>query len=248
MANLQGYRQWVMLVLALAGPLVVAAVIEPFRSQFAGSAAALIFIAVIVALSVVGNRVVGFVATLSSVVWFDFFLTRPYERLAISHRPDLETAICLLVVGLMVTELAARTLHYSRVSNEESEFISEVQRLSEFANGPATGDEVISRAIPSLVWLLGLRECHFDVDLVDPPLARIGPRGEVVHVGLQWPVDQMGIPGPEAEIVVQWRGYRLGRFVLTPTPGEPISRERRVVAVLVANVVAATLANQQRTA
>ncbi len=245
---LQRYRPWMLLLAALVAPLAVAVIIVPFRSQFAGAAAALIFVAVIVTVSIFGNRLVGFVATLSSALWFDFFLTRPYDSLNISHRPDLETTICLLVVGLMVTELAARTRHLSRVSAEESGFIAEVRRLNEFANGPATGEEVIERAIPSLVWLLGLRECRFDSELVDPPLARIGPRGEVEHVGLQWPANEMGIPGPEAEIIVQWRGRTLGRFVLTPTPGEPISRERRVVAVLVTSVVAAALANQQRAA
>ena len=44
------------------------------------------------------------------------------------------------------------------------------------------------------------------------------------------PPSRLGIPGPEAEIVARWRGRALGRFVLTPTPGDPISQERRAVA------------------
>lgn len=235
-----------MFLLAIVVPLLVAAILVPFRAQFAGAAAALIFVAVIVALSVFSNRFVGFVATIFSALWFDYFLTRPYERLSISHRPDIETTVCLLVVGLMVSELAARARHLSRVSAEESEFIDVVRELSEYANTSAPSSEVIEHAMPSLVWLLGLRGCRFESELADPPLARIGPRGEVVHVGLNWPVDQMGIPGPEAEIVARWRGRTFGRFVLTPTPGEPISRERRVVAVLLANVVAASLASEIR--
>jgi hypothetical protein len=236
------------LTAAILVPLGIVGILVPVRTSFANPAAALLMVAVIVAVAVAGNRIIGFIGSVSAAFWYDFFLTRPYESLNISHRPDVETTACLLVVGLMVTELAARSRHYSRVSAEESEFISEVRRLTEFANGPAAGAEVIERAIPSLVWLLGLRECRFDVELADPPLARINSRGEVVHVGLNWPADEVGIPGPEAEIMVQWRGRALGRFVLTPTPGEPISMERRVVAVLIANVVAAALANQQRAA
>ena len=243
---LQRNRQWVLFVLALVVPLVVAAVLVPFRGEFAGAAAALIFVAAIVVLSIEGTRFVGFVAALSSALWFDFFLTKPFERLAISQRPDIETTICLLVVGLMVSELAARSRHFVRVSSEESEFISMVRELAGLANQSAPNEELIAAAVSSMMQVLDLRGCRFDAELIDPPLARIGSHGEVVHVGLHWPVEQMGIPGPEAEILAQWCGRTLGRFVLTPTPGEPISRERREVASLLASVTAAALAGQPR--
>ena len=83
-----------------------------------------------------------------------------------------------------------------------------------------------------LIDLLALRACRFDPRPSDPPMARILESGDVLHVGMQWPVDELGIPGPEAEIVALWRGRTLGRFVLTPTPGEPVSQERRAVAAL----------------
>lgn len=244
----QRNRPWVMFGLAIVAPLGVGGVLVPFRGQFAGAAAALIFVAVIVALSVGGNRFVGFVASLSSALWFDFFLTRPYDQLTISHRADIETTVCLLVVGVMVSELAARSRHFSRVSSEESEYLDMVRDLTDFANGAVTSSAVIERAIPRLIRLLDLRSCRFEPLLPDPPMARIMPDGDVLHVGMQWPVGQMGIPGPEAEIVAEWRGRALGCFVITPTPGEPISRERRIVAALLASVVGAALANEARAA
>jgi hypothetical protein len=51
----------------------------------------------------------------------------------------------------------------------------------------------------------------------------------------------MGLPGPEIELLVQNQGRTLGRFVLTPTPGYPVSRERRVVAVAIADQVGASM-------
>ena len=45
-------------------------------------------------------------AALSAAVWFDFFLTRPYERFDITSRDDIETTVLLLVIGVAVTELA----------------------------------------------------------------------------------------------------------------------------------------------
>jgi hypothetical protein len=95
-----------------------------------------------------------------------------------------------------------------------------------------------------LVDLLDLRGCRFDPRPSDPPMARILTGGEVVHVGLRWPAEVSGIPGPHAEILVQWAGRALGRFEITPSPGEPISQERRAVAALLATVVAAGLANE----
>jgi K+-sensing histidine kinase KdpD len=237
-----------MFVLALAVPLLLALALVPSRSEFAGAAAALIFAAAIVAIAVGGNRFVGFVASLSSALWYDFFLTRPYDNLDISHRADIETTICLLVVGIMVSELAARSRHFSKVSVEESGYVDMVRDLTDFANGRVSSAAVIERAVPSLVQLLDLRGCRFERQPSEPPMARIMTSGEVLHVGMQWPVGELGIPGPEAEIVAEWRGRALGRFVITPTPGEPISRERRVVAVLLASVVAAAIANDVRAA
>jgi len=66
---------------------------------FANTAAALTMVIVIVAVAVIGPRPAGIVASASAALWFDFFLTSPYDRFAISHRPDLETTIAIFVVG-----------------------------------------------------------------------------------------------------------------------------------------------------
>ena len=87
-------------------PIGLAAVLVPARQTLAGTAAALILVALITAIAILGSRSGGLLASVSSALSFDFFLTRPYERLAISHRPDLETTISLFVVGVIVTKLA----------------------------------------------------------------------------------------------------------------------------------------------
>jgi hypothetical protein len=246
MTVLAKYRQRLAAVGAFVVPLGVAAVLVPFRTSFANTAAALVLVAFIFAVAVVGNRFAGVVASVSSALWFDFFLTRPYDRFAISHRPDIETTISLLVVGVMVSELAARSRHHSRASSEESDFVAKIRDLTEQAAGSTPIASVVASASSSLVDLLYLRGCRFETVASEPPLARIQSDGEVVHVGLGWPVGDLGIPGPEAEILTEWRGLVLGRFVLTPTPGRPVPVERRVVAVALARVVAATLNEQRR--
>jgi hypothetical protein len=235
------HRSWWALLAGLAAPLTLSAVLVPFRGSFANAAAALLLVGVVAAVAVAGNRFTGLVASLSSALWFDFFLTRPYERLVISHRSDIETTACLLVVGLAVTELAARSRHHFRAANEGSDFVEMIHSLTDLASGTEPIDAIVERASDSLRSLLELRECRFEEQLAKPPLARIEADGEVLHVGLLWPVDSIGIPGPEAEIIAQWRGQVMGRFVLTPTPGRPVSLERRVVAQSLAELVGAAL-------
>ena len=91
---------------AFAAPLALAAIMVPWRASFPNTDAALVLILVVVAVAANGYRLAGYVAALSAAVWFDFFLTRPYERFTILRRADIETTVLLLIIGVAVTELA----------------------------------------------------------------------------------------------------------------------------------------------
>src|SRR6516165_10792654 len=112
-------------------PIGVAALLIPFRATFAATAAALVLIAVIVAVSAPGDRVSGYLATISSTLSFDVLLTEPYGRLAITHRPDLETAICLFVIGITVTEICVRSRFHRDTATEESEYVGVLHSTAE---------------------------------------------------------------------------------------------------------------------
>ncbi len=241
-------RNRVALVAALAGPVVVGAVLVPFRGSFASTAAALTMVAFIAPLAVLGNRVAGVLASISGALWFDFFLTRPYDRFAISHRHDLETTIAIFVVGLIITELAGRSRHHFRAANDSSQYVAMIHDVAELAAASVPVDVIIDQACSSLVTLLSLRSCRFERFLSDPPLARIESNGEVMNVGMRWPAKEIGIPGPESEIVAQWRGQVQGRFVLTPTRGAPVTLEQRIVAVALVDVVGAYVMDEHHAA
>lgn len=245
---IERHRRRGSVVVALVLPCAVAAAMVPFRATFANAAAALVLVAVVVAIAVLGTRPAGYLASLSSAAWFDFFLTRPYDQFTIDRRPDVEAAVCLVLVGVIVTELAARNRHHLHVLSEESNYVAALRDLTELAVGGAAPATLVERAADELVHVLSLRGCRFETVSNEPPRARLDSRGEVEHVGMLWPVEEMGIPGPEAEIVVHWHGRALGRFVLTPTPGHPVAVERRVAAVTMANIVAGALAGEGRTA
>ena len=241
MENLRVHRDQIALVAAVVMPLGVAAILVAFRSSFANTASALILVAVIVAVSALGNRVSGFVATVSATVWFDYFLTRPYEKLAITHRPDIETAVSLFVVGIIVTELAARNRHHHETATEEADFVGLIHNVSELATSSASSREVVERVRNELITLLHLRACRYESGSADQPMRQLEHDGRVFLEGRVWAVDRMGLPGPEIELPVQIQGRTLGRFVMTPTPGYEISYERRVVAVAIADQVGASL-------
>jgi hypothetical protein len=241
-------RRTVALVAALTGPIIVDAVLVPFRSSYASPAAALTTVAVIAPLAVLGNRATGALASLSGALWFDFFLTRPYDRFAMSHRQDMETTLAIFAVGLIITELAARSRHHWRAANDSTQYVSMIHSVAESAAASVPVDSIIDQACRSLVSLLSLRSCHFDRFLSDPPLARIESNGEVTNVGLRWPAREIGIPGPESEIIAQWRGQVQGRFVLTPMRGAPVTLEQRIVAVALVDVVAAYVMDEHHAA
>ena len=235
-------------VAALVIPLGVAGLLVPFRSSFADTAAALVLVAVIVAIAVIGSRTAGYLATISATVWFDFFLTRPYQRLQITHRPDIETAVSLFVVGIVVTELAARSRRHSQAAAEQSDYVGLIYSLSELVASGVPAVEVIERAWADLVGLLHLRSCRYDGGPSERERLRIDHDGQVVLGDRIWGVDELGLPGPEIELLVHDRGQTLGRFVLTPTPGFPVPLQRRVVAVALADQVGSVLRPRLRSA
>src|ERR1700722_19095736 len=152
----------------LVAPLAVTALLVPARSSLVGTAAALILVALTAAIAILGTRVAGFLASASSAIWFDFFLTRPYERLAISQRADLETAISLFVVGLIVTELAARSRHHRQVAVDEADFVAVIHRLGEMIALGEPAAHVIDLASEELIELLDLRACTYEAGMPMP--------------------------------------------------------------------------------
>ena len=161
-----------------------------------------------------GNKVSGFVATVSATVWFDYFLTRPYEKLAITHRPDIETAVSLFVVGIIVTELAARNRLHHETAVEEADFVGLIHDVSELATSGAPSREVVERVRNELISLLHLQACRYESAPADQPMMRLEHDGRVFLGGRVWAVDRLGLPGREMELRVQAQGRALGRFVI----------------------------------
>jgi K+-sensing histidine kinase KdpD len=248
MRRVRSHRDAIAVLAGLVLPVAVAAVLVPFRASFANTASALILVAVVVAVASNGNRSAGFIAAVSASVWFDFFLTKPYERFAITQRADIETAVSLFVVGIAVTELAARNRHHHSVANEESDYVGVIYRLAEMAAAGAPAEQVLASASDELIELLHLRSCRYEPQLPSRRAGQIEHDGHVYLGAVRWGAEHMGLPGKELELLVHARGQVVGGFVLQPTPAWPVSRERRLVAVAIADQVGSVLAPELRSA
>lgn len=225
------------LVLPPLGALGLSAV----RHAVATSADALILVAFVIVVAVLADRLSGYLATVSSAAWFDFFLTRPYDRFAIDHRPDIETFVALLVVGVGVTELAEWSRRSRRRHDVSARLMAAVAEGAALGASGESARAVVDRSEELLVEVLELRACRYEPGDLEPPRARLLASGEVENAGLLWPVEEWGLPGPELEIAVTWRGRVRGRFVLTPRAAHPVARERRIAAVALAESVAGSL-------
>ena len=239
---------WLALVLAVLLPFAVALVLVPFRTDIANANVALILAAAVVLVASLGRRIAAFVAAVSAFVWFDFFHTRPYESFRINSGDDLLTACVLLAVGLFVGELAVRSRYHQTAATESSNDIARIHSVAELVADGETADYLILVVANELRDLLSLQGCRFDAQPSVKPTARIERNGEVIIGELRWGVHSMGFPGKEVELPVIGHGQVLGRYVLAPTPGEPVSFDKRIVAVALADQVGAALAAPRPTA
>lgn len=227
---------------SLAAPLVVCALLHPFRTSVTDANAVLLLVLVVVGVATAGRRTAGVVAALSSAVWFDFFLTEPYLRFTISDRDDVETAVLLTLVGVAVTEIAQWGIRQrSRASGREGYLDGLAAAASMAADSdvaPRALTEFVGRQVAAV---LGADSCTFRAG---PPTGR--PRleldGSVTHDGRVIDVDRSGMPiGDVVELPVHTGGQARGTFVIS-------CATRTVWPTLQQRRVAVTLAEQAATA
>jgi hypothetical protein len=226
---------------AIAAPLAAAAILLPWRSSWSNTNVALLLVVVIVAVSAIGNRVAGALAAVGAAVWFDFFFTVPYERFTISRSADLTTFILLLVVGVAVSQLAARARHLRVVTITDENYLSQIHETAALAQSARSPDAVVEHVREQLIGVLGLSDCRFEygVLLGHPP--RLEQDGTVMTRNGHWPVDVSGLPAEEVELRTFGNGQYFGRFMMTPKSDAKPSLQARLVAVTLADTAGRAL-------
>jgi K+-sensing histidine kinase KdpD len=238
------HRNALVAIVGFAAPLVLAAVLVPFRSSFANTDAALALLLIVVAVGAAGYRPAGYLAAVSSAAWYDFFLTRPYERFSITRAADIETTVLLLAIGIAVTEIAGWGHRQHAAASRRAGYLD---GINDAARAAAAGDpppSLIDQVSGRLVQLLSLRSCQFQYGVagIGKP-GRIERDGSVLADGRAWNVPLEGLPSEAGtELLVENGGRLEGRFLMRPDPAARPTREQLLVAVAFADQVGAALA------
>ncbi|MET0324051.1 MAG: DUF4118 domain-containing protein [Ilumatobacteraceae bacterium] len=225
----------------------VGALMAVLRPLFDTTNAALVLMIVVVAVAALGGRAAGIVTALAAVASFDFFHVKPYLSLAIDSRDDVETTILLLIAAVLVGTIAS---HGRSARHREGSARSEIRRIHRVAEAAVSGRssaEVIAAAQDELRELMALQESRFEaLPIVDGvTYERIGRNGAIEGAKtMRFGRGEDGrggfeLPSHGVELPVLARGQHIGRFVLIPTEGHSVSLEERLVAVAIADQVAA---------
>ncbi|MET7481653.1 DUF4118 domain-containing protein [Streptomyces sp. NPDC005538] len=228
-------RDRLALAAALLGPLLVALTLVPFRTDLSNTNAALILVVAVVAVAAVGNRVAGAVTALSATAWFDFFLTRPYERFTMTDTDDIETGVLLLVVGLIVSQLAARARRLEVITVTDADHLRRIHETADLSRSAGSGDAVVEHVRRQLTELLALQGCRFEYGTLIGRPPRLERDGALAVGRRHWDVDASGWPEGEIEVRTYGNGHYFGRFMLDPAPGVVPSLRARLVAVTLAD-------------
>ena len=240
-------RDRLAVLIALAAPLALAVILAPFRASFPNTDAALALLLLVVAIAANGYRLAGYLAALSAAVWFDFFLTRPYETFSIVRRVDIQTTVLLLVIGVAVTELAVWGRRQYVAASRRAGYLDGISAAAQAVAVGSSPSALIEQVTHQLTQLLSLRSCRFQYGVagLGQP-ARLRHDGTVLAGQRVWDGQAQGFPpGTDTELLVENGGILQGRFLMTPAAGAHPTLENRLLAIAFADQVGAALASSQ---
>src|SRR5689334_23005488 len=158
-------------------PILVASLLVPFRESLQGATLVLVLVVVVVAVATTGDRVASVIAAIVAAASFDFFLVRPYGSLRITSAEDIETAVMLLVIGLIVGQLGAWGSRRRAEANRAREQLHRMEVVADrIATDPGTLGllGVVEREITDM---LDLESCRYS--LAQPPVPVMGHDGSI---------------------------------------------------------------------
>jgi len=240
----------VVLVCAVLGPLLVAALLHALEDRVTTTTAALILVLLVVAAAASGLRSAGILAALSAGAWFDFFLTEPYGSFKVGNSDDIQATVLLLVVGLAVSEIALWGRRQEARASRRAGYLAGVFGTADIvATSGSSPDALIERVRQQIVSILDIDSCRFEQPGAEIRSAtRLNHDGSVTRRGAEIDVDRQGLPTDDLIVLDVSQGNALrGRFALAASTRvvRPTVEQRRVV-VLLADQVAAALNTRPR--
>ena len=227
----------------LLGPLAAIAVaggLVPLRSWLGSANVALLLVVVVVGTAAVSDRRAGAATAVMSALAYNFFHTRPYGTLRVTDRVDLITVVLVLVVGLVTGELTVLRRRAATTAERRAADQAAWRELLAVAAGEP--GELVARATDLVRAELQLATCVFEeAGAESGPLLLLERNGHVDVNHHRYAEGGFELPDQGVQVPVIAAGRRLGRLVLHPTPGRPLSLSQRRDAVAAADLLAVGL-------
>jgi Domain of unknown function (DUF4118) len=224
------------------GSIAISAALVPLRSHIDNANLALILVFVVVCAAIVGGRTAGAIAAITATLAFDFFLTKPFVSMRIDSADDIETALILLAVGLVVGEVASRGRRARRDRERAAEAISRVHRVAEQVATGTPLNEVARLVKTELSALLMLRDCWLELPPFQWPLPRLERAGTIEADEHRWFEGGFAMPEFGVQLPVVEGGREVARLVLIGDPDVAVTIDERVVAVALADQLGSAFA------
>lgn len=237
--------------IGLAGFLVtfaLAGLLQSVRSDIGSTNVALLLTLVVVAAGVVGRRRGALTTALGAALSFNFFHTLPIHSLRIASARDVATVGLLLAIGLVVGELSRHQQRAAAGSKIGRVELGMLHTSAELSNSRPSPSAAIFDATAAIASLLGADAVCFERH---PNTVGI-PRGEIAHNGTLEGIALRATPegydlGTEPLAIRVANGAVLhGHMIVTPHPGQPVSLDARLGAVIIADHLALALSIASR--
>lgn len=240
-------RRIAVLVAAAGLPLLWCSIAAQFRDSLTAATSALVLVVIVVVIAATGNRSAGAIAAVSGGVWFDFFLTAPYNRFVIDDPNDVEVTILLVVVGMAVTEIVLWGRRQQARASKRAGYLSGILSTSQIVAGGLPSTELAEEVAAHLTDLLDVDAVRFvpgEAIPADRPV--MDSDGEVTVRGHTQNVAKNGLPTlDETSLAALHNGVIHGQVLITAaTKVVRPTLEQRQVAVLLANQVGASYATR----
>lgn len=232
---------------ALLAPPATAALMVPVRSHTQASNLALVMVAVVGVTVVPGFRAPALLAGLSAGIWFDFFLTPPYETFFIERGGDIQTAVLMTVVAVLAGSVAARRRQAGERAQRSGDEVMGLYVSAQMLSAGDRAETVVGTVSGQIRDLLFLTSCHFDPGYPADTEPIINRAGDLDWRGHNWSISRHGWPSVPVSLPIDSRGERVGRFLLSgPAEGGQLTLDRVLTALALADLAGAALGRDGR--
>jgi hypothetical protein len=220
----------------------IAGILGALRGEISQANSALVLVLVVLVAAATGGHRAGIATGVMAAIAFDFFLTQPYQSLAIKSADDVITTLLLVVIGATVGVIATTRREAKAEGHDGHEEIQSLYRIATATAAGADPSEIVSATETEVAAVLHLVDCRYDEAMPDTPLPELQPSGRI-DAPYVFAHDGFTLPAEGVAIAVRGGGHTYGWLHGRPSdPARGISGDRRRSALVLADHLGLVLA------